>query len=495
MDDKNCRPLVFQKFCGKIHLAKRSLRKNFKQIFPARPKSLFLDIVRWVVLAFVVYTLLGALFVELPDGENRSAWHRIFAIWVVPVGGKPLDIVKIVITLVGGIGAIAYLVIRFRERTDQEAELEIKAAERNEVEKAGIEARFNKAIEQLGSTSPQVRIAGVYALTDVADTYLGIFQQRTVDILCGYLRTDRLESDGQSNDAAVESTILKVLREHLFDGGAARFESQQYLLRPEQLWVHCSLDLHGAVLTEDFVFDSCTFNSLNLMNAALLGKVSLENSHFKNAANFERISVGERGDSSLGKIGQLEYGFPNFISFKGSVFRQKATFENAKFLKAVKFEGVTFESEAIFSEATFYSAALFVLAKFNKGACFLNVEFCEVASFKYSQFLGSEWVPPAIYYVVDFEKSIFSKGAEFVSTYFSEVSNFREARFTGAVTFNDAKFKKSVCFVDAVFEKEPSFDIAEFEDIVQVGGDSANCNMLESLIHERMLDASKFYRN
>lgn len=63
-----------------------------------------------------------------------------------------------------------------------------------------------------------MRIAGVYALADVADTYEGPYHQRVVDILCGYLRTDRLlkyaNGDGGLFTASAEGAVTCA------DGGA-----------------------------------------------------------------------------------------------------------------------------------------------------------------------------------------------------------------------------------------------------------------------------------
>lgn len=49
---------------------------------------------------------------------------------------------------------------------------------------------MQNAVNQLGSAKPFTRIAGVYALTDIADTYRDGHRQHVMDILCGYLRSD-----------------------------------------------------------------------------------------------------------------------------------------------------------------------------------------------------------------------------------------------------------------------------------------------------------------
>ena len=110
-------------------------------------------------------------------------------------------------------------------------------------ERGEADEKLVRAVQQLGDPSPQVRIAGVYALVDVADTYEGPYHQRVVDILCGYLRTDRLLKDANGNtqyftnkggtpdhnnpisaDGAVEPTILSVLASHLKTTSKNSFE-------------------------------------------------------------------------------------------------------------------------------------------------------------------------------------------------------------------------------------------------------------------------------
>ena len=96
-----------------------------------------------------------------------------------------MDRIKVTLTALGGVGAVGYLVIKYRERA---------ALERSEADE-----KLVRAVQQLGDPSPQVRIAGVYALADVTDTYGGPYHQCVVDILCGYLRTDRLLKDANGD--------------------------------------------------------------------------------------------------------------------------------------------------------------------------------------------------------------------------------------------------------------------------------------------------------
>ena len=191
------------------------------------------------------------------------------------------------LTTIGGIGGTGYLVIKYRERASAER------AERD-AEQDRAEQRLLSGVQQLGSESPQVRIAGVYSLASVADTYRGEYRQRVVSILCGYLRTQRgewrtivNEQDGLeqsseekvyvSHDGAVESTVLEVLIRHLRKRRekTKHREAVTQLVEDDQLWCDCTIDLHDAVLTEIADFERATFNDADFQDAT-----------FKRDANF-----------------------------------------------------------------------------------------------------------------------------------------------------------------------------------------------------------------
>lgn len=227
-----------------------------------RKNGLFRAIVSWIFLAIIAYTLLSAIW---GDGHG---WNRVLTGWHIGATHDPLDRIKVTLTALGGVGAVGYLVIKYRERA---------ALERGEADE-----KLVRAVQQLGDPSPQVRIAGVYALADVADTYKGPYHQRVVDILCGYLRTDRLlkdtngdtryatNEDGTPNpdqplstDGAVESTILFVLTNHLHLSRKYN-NSEENSAGP---WSHCYLDLHDAYITETAVFMNVYIGEINASRA------------------------------------------------------------------------------------------------------------------------------------------------------------------------------------------------------------------------------------
>ena len=224
-------------------------------------------------------------------------------------------------------------------------------------------------MQQLGSGSPQVRIAGVYSLADVADTYRGEYRQRVVSILCGYLRTQRgewrtivNEQDGPeqsseekvyvSHDGAVESTVLEVLVRHLRKRRekTKRREAVTQLVEDDQLWCDCTIDLHDAVLTEIADFEHATFtNDANFGGATFNGYAHFGGATFNRDAYFWGAT------------------FNGYDYFWGATFTNVANFRDATF-NGTNFLRATFKRDADFRGATFTNDADFERATFSRSA-------------------------------------------------------------------------------------------------------------------------------
>ena len=365
---------------------------------------LFGVILVWVVLALVVFTVLGWLWGEGP----LWSWQRWLTNWRgAGVGAGSLDLVKVSLTTIGGIGGTGYLVIKYRERAS--AERAERDAEQNRAEQ-----RLLSGVQQLGSGSPQVRIAGVYSLADVADTYRGEYRQRVVSILCGYLRTQRgerrtivNEQDGPeqsseekvyvSHDGAVESTVLEVLVRHL----RKRREKTKHreavvtqLVEDDQLWCDCTIDLHDAVLTEIADFRGATFTNVAYFRGAT----------FTNGAYFSGAT------------------FTNVAYFWGATFTNVAYFSGATFTNVAYFSGATFTNDAHFQGATFTNDAYFSGATFTNDAHFWGATFTNDAHF---------W------------GATFTNGAHFWGATFTNDANFSDATFTNDAHFQGATFSRS----------------------------------------------------
>ena len=404
---------------------------------------LFGVILVWVVLALVVFTVLGWLWGEGP----LWSWQRWLTNWRgAGAGAGSLDLVKVSLTTIGGIGGTGYLVIKYRERASAER------AERD-AEQDRAEQRLLSGVQQLGSGSPQVRIAGVYSLADVADTYRGEYRQRVVSILCGYLRTQRgewrtivNEQDGPeqsseekvyvSHDGAVESTVLEVLVRHL----RKRCEKKKHreavtqLVEDDQLWCDCTIDLHDAVLTEIADFRGATFTN----NADFRGAT------FNRYADFERAT------------------FNRYAYFRGATFNRYADFERATFTNNADFGGATFTNNANFGDATFTNNADFRGATFTNNANFRGATFNRYANFRGATFTNNAYFRGATFNrYADFGDATFTNDAYFGGATFTNNANFRGATFTNA-NFRGATFTNNVDFGGATFTNNANFQDATF---------------------------------
>ena len=343
---------------------------------------LFGVILVWVVLALVVFTVLGWLWGEGP----LWSWQRWLTNWRgAGVGAGSLDLVKVSLTTIGGIGGTGYLVIKYRERAS--------------AERADAEQRLLSGVQQLGSGSPQVRIAGVYSLADVADTHRGEYRQRVVSILCGYLRTQRgewrtivNEQDGPeqssekkvyvSHDGAVESTVLEVLVRHLRKccEKTKHREAVTQLVEDDQLWCDCTIDLHDAVLTEIADFGGATFtNDANFRGATFNHDASFRGATFTHNAHFwgTTFNVANFWGATFNVANFWGTTFTHNAHFWGTTFTH-ASFWGATFKRYASFRGATFKRDANFWDATFTNAD-FQDATFTNDASFRGATFSRSA--------------------------------------------------------------------------------------------------------------------
>ncbi len=108
--------------------------------------------------------------------------------------GNLLEIIKIALAVVGGIGGAVALVVAYRKQRlaeednhrAREHNRRAREAARREDTKLYVE-RFTTAANQLGTDAPAVRLAGVHALAALADDWAG-GRQMCIDVLCAYLR-------------------------------------------------------------------------------------------------------------------------------------------------------------------------------------------------------------------------------------------------------------------------------------------------------------------
>ena len=480
------------------------MSRQFKQF------SLFKSILLWVTLSIVAYTTLSAVW-----GQG-SDWRRILTGWQLGAGHDSLDRIKVTLTALGGIGAVGYLVIKYRERS---------AFERGEADD-----KLVRAVQQLGDTSPQVRIAGVYALADVADTYEGPYHQRVVDILCGYLRTDRLHKDANGNtryftnkdgtpdhdnplstDGAVESTILSVLASHLRTTSENSFEEKT----SPGPWSHCTLNLQRTTLTESINFTGSHIGALNAQDLKLTGHVSFQDSVFTNHAVFINSFFTHDVDFSGTTFTQQTHfsgtTFKGGINLNGTYFtdvyfdgvefeqktsftlttftaeaifedlscRQEIQFRDVTFLGYVNFNGAIFHQFVDFGDAKFYEETTLERTTFKRDTYFLGATFMERSRFSNSTFYG----------IADFTGTTFKEGSNFADVTFGDVVSFWGVNFTHNTTFHNTKFKRDANFRRSSLPPNASFIGAHFLGNVDFWGtkfkNRPNRNEYDCFLHAK----------
>ena len=342
-----------------------TLTPHLKHKFP-----LFQKISLWVTIAFGTYTTLSGF------------WGGYFRAGLESNGELNFkDLLSSTLTAVGGIGAVGYLVIKYREQVSIERDDDRKDEE-------SADKKIQNAIQQLGSESPQVCIAGVYALADIANTRRESHHQRITDILCGYLRTEHNE--------AVESTIFSIFRENLASIDAPNHEDNP--------WSSCKLDLQGSKIIGNLELSYLHIGEINCDNAHFAGKVTFSESRFTETATFR------------GTI------FKGNVSFQGVHFKKDAIFRGS-----YGENGPVFYKDADFRMTTFERAAIFqkdndALNELEKGVSVWP---------SHGEYEPTDFGDATFKLYADFRKAVFIGPALFETTKFNdpEKTTFKGARF------------------------------------------------------------------
>lgn len=143
-----------------------------------------------------------------------------------PSADTRLNIIKIALSVVAGVGGVVALVVAYRKQRIGEV---AEARERGKV----LNERFASACAQIGHEKPTVRLAGIYAMASLADEWL---EQRQVciDVLCAYLRIPyepALDSPWQHDEESeVRLSITSVISGHLRPGAPVSWQGHEFNL-------------------------------------------------------------------------------------------------------------------------------------------------------------------------------------------------------------------------------------------------------------------------
>jgi hypothetical protein len=146
-----------------------------------------------------------------------------------------VEVVKIALTVVAGIGGTVALTVAVRKQKFAERQHKLTESDANRQDRRILDERFVNAVEQLGKKeSAAVRIGGAYSLERLADDW-PVGRQACINVLCGYLRFPYDPSDGTDGEREVRQTIIGILRQHLLRGADVSWDGKLF-------------DLSGAVL-------------------------------------------------------------------------------------------------------------------------------------------------------------------------------------------------------------------------------------------------------
>ncbi|WP_280266782.1 pentapeptide repeat-containing protein [Nocardia wallacei] len=393
------------------------------ELFPAVGFAL----VAGVAVAVAAY---GLLYWALPASEAKAA---------------PIDITRLALTIVAGVGGTVALVVAYRRQRD--------------IEQSRFVERFGAAAGQLGATDVAVRIAGVYAMAGAADESEGLRRQQCIDVLCGYLRLPYDPAQGSSgrtklvttlpradhgeteehveyrqNDREVRRTILRVIADHLRPGN-------------EYCWSAANFDFRSAHL-EEVAFDGVVFSGRARFDRATFdGRAEFGNAVFNGPAGFDEAIFGGptvfdgakfAGDTLFGRAT-----FNDSAEFRGAAFRGDAAFYRAVFNGHTEFRQARFDT-AGFYRATFNGHARFDDTIFGGGAVFHGATFNGHAEFQRATFNAA----------AGFGKTTFDGRAEFGESTFHGEARFAESAFNGPVGFTAVAFIGPAIFSDADFGSE-----------------------------------------
>ena len=175
------------------------------------------------------------------------------------------------VALLGGLFAVvyAYRKQRFEEAAGRRADEE-NVRERDQA----LAERYQEAAAQLGHDNAAVRLAGVHAMSRLADDWIDQ-RQTCVDVLCAYLRMPPLlkgdagDPQREASEREVRTSVHQTMREHLQRERDRRTSWSSLRFDFSGATLH-DFDLSGATFGTRPRFDGVTFSGSCTMNGATL---------------------------------------------------------------------------------------------------------------------------------------------------------------------------------------------------------------------------------
>lgn len=257
-------------------------------------------IAMWVVIAALIGVGLYFLLIPRLTVPNDSA----------------LDGIQIILAIMAGLGAVFLGVYAYRKQRLQE----VASARDDQVQ---FLTRYNAATAQIADDKAAARLAGVYAMTRLANDWPEQRQQ-CVDVLCAYLRMSPTSDVG---DEEVRSTILRVI-----------IERTKYQSHPSS-WSDLS-----------FNFDRAEFQDLNMTGTVFYGsEVSFQGAKFRGITQFSHVifHASVRFDGADFSGPYVSFNFASFgghnTSFRNTMFTSDVTTFTGSLILGARFDGATFD--------------------------------------------------------------------------------------------------------------------------------------------------------
>ena len=189
------------------------------------------------------------------------------------------DVTRATATAIGVLAGVFAIVYAYRRQRVQETDSRREDSEQ-------LSQRYQDSAGQLGHEKAAVRLAGVYAMSRLADDWPDQRQQ-CVDVLCAYIRLP--VADQRQEEKVIRRTILDEIIAHT---AADRPTGTS--------WSSLRLDLSNATI-KDFKPRGSVFNNLTLQGAGLSGDVDFSHTTLTGRLDLSgaritgRVSVAVRG--------------------------------------------------------------------------------------------------------------------------------------------------------------------------------------------------------
>ncbi|MFT7022455.1 MAG: hypothetical protein ACJA07_001539 [Rhodococcus sp. (in: high G+C Gram-positive bacteria)] len=322
---------------------------------------------RWVLSGIAASTLTGLVLFYLFSWQQHGQFGNFYLHGVT--GQQLFDSARTTAMLIGivGLGGAGFLAYR-RQRTNEEVQFTANHSHHLSEERFNhdtlrtLRERYTTAAEQLGSESFAVRLAGVYAMTALADdwAYAGWRSERQVciDVLCAYLRAP---APIQPPPSSLRSSRVVPVYVWLRSKARSKRDSSTRMRGTQEREVRQAvLSVIAAKTTahqdqEEGPWSSCRFD----FSGATLGRVEFKNCKFSGPVKFARVHFTEETDfdgALLRSADFTEATFDKVANFNGAHFDWRVEFERADFFGGTAFQRANFDMETSFIGAGFGGA-------------------------------------------------------------------------------------------------------------------------------------------